>query len=111
MDGNYIPERGDLIWINFNPQSGHEQSGKRPALVISPAKYNIKTGLALVVPVTQQKKGYPFEVEIPHKLLVSGVVLSDQVKCLDWRVRKAMFICKLDQAVTIEVLKKLGTLI
>jgi len=111
MAGNYIPDRGDLIWINFNPQSGHEQSGKRPALVISPAKYNIKTSLALVVPVTHQKKGYPFEVEIPQNLPVSGVVLSDQVKCLDWRVRKAMFICKPDQTVTTEVLQKLRTLI
>jgi mRNA interferase MazF len=85
----YTPARGDLVWINFDPQAGHEQAGQRPALVVSPASYNGKVGLALVCPITRQAKGYPFEVELPPESKVSGVVLADQVKSLDWRVRKA----------------------
>jgi mRNA interferase MazF len=85
MARRYVPDRGDVVWLHFTPQAGHEQSGRRPALVISPKAYNRKVGLALVCPVTSQVKGYPFEVPLPD----GGVVLSDQVKSLDWRVRKA----------------------
>ena len=111
MSDNYIPDRGDVIWINLNPQAGHEQAGRRPVVVLSPAKYNGKVGMAILCPITNQIKGYPFEVEIPSDLQVTGVILSDQVKCLDWKARKAEFICKLHPKLTIEVLKKLNTLI
>jgi mRNA interferase MazF len=107
----YVPERGDAVWINFNPQAGHEQSGRRPAIVLSPQSYNNKVGLCLLCPITNQVKGYPFEVLIPADLSVTGVVLSDQAKSLDWRVRNAGFITNLPEAVTDEVLKKLKTLL
>jgi mRNA interferase MazF len=84
-----VPDRGDAIWITLDPQAGHEQAGRRPALVLSPASYNEKVGLALLCPITSQVKGYPFEVPIPAGLTVSGVILADQVKSLDWRVRRA----------------------
>ena len=103
----YVPVRGDLIWINFNPQAGHEQAGRRPALVISPEAYNRKVGLALLCPITGQIKGYPFEVRLPEELPVSGVVLADQVKSLDWKVRRAERIGGLPEAVMGEVLDKL----
>ena len=86
---NYIPARGDVVWIDMNPQAGHEQAGRRPAVVLSPSAYNSKVGLALFCPITNQIKGYPFEVIIPEGFKVSGAVLSDQVKSLDWKVRKA----------------------
>jgi len=85
----HIPRRGDLIWLQFTPQAGHEQAGHRPAVVISPSSYNRRVGLALCCPVTSQVKGYPFEVLLPQGLGVEGAILSDQVKSLDWRVRKA----------------------
>lgn len=111
MSAKSTPGRGDVVWISLNPQAGHEQAGRRPALVVSPASYNGKVGLAVFCPITSQIKGYPFEVAIPAGLKVSGVVLSDQVKSLDWRARKAEFICKLPKRTTLEVLQKLGTLI
>jgi len=107
----YFPDRGDIVWINLNPQAGHEQSGRRPALIISPKIYNRKVGLAILCPVTSQIKGYPFEVKIPDGLKIDGVILSDLVKNLDWKARKAKFFCKLPIEVTKEVLKKLNTLI
>ena len=107
----YVPDRGHVVWISLNPQAGHEQAGRRPALVISPRAYNSKVGLALLCPVTSQVKGYPFEVALPGGLEVSGVVLSDQIKSLDWRVRTAEFICELPKSSTSEVLDKLGTLL
>ena len=107
----YIPERGDAIWITFNPQAGREQSGRRPALVVSPAAYNGKIGLALLCPITSQVKGYPFEVLIPARLKVSGAILSDQVKSLDWRVRRAELICQLPETTISEVLQKVGVLL
>ncbi len=107
----YIPDRGDVIWITLNPQAGHEQAGRRPALVISPATYNGKTDLAILCPITSHVKGYPFEVIMPQGLKVSGAVLSDQIKNLDWMARTAEFICKLPDSVIQEVLKKLSTLI
>lgn len=107
----YTPERGDAVWLSFNPQAGHEQVGHRPALVLSPAAYNGRVGLAIFCPITSQIKGYPFEVLIPDGLGVSGAVLSDQVKSLDWRARKAQFICKLPDDVVEQVLQKLATLL
>jgi len=103
----YIPKQGDVIWINLNPQSGHEQAGKRTALMLSPAEYNKKVGLALLCPITTQIKGYPFEVLIPAGLSVSGVVLSDQIKSLDWHARNCQFICSLPKETISEVLEKL----
>ena len=107
----YVPKRGDLIWITLNPQAGHEQSGRRPALVISPGAYNAKVGLALLCPVTSRSKGYPFEVGIPPGVGVEGVVLSDQVKSLDWRARNAERIAALPGSSLREVLARLGTLV
>ena len=108
---SYVPERGDVIWLTFNPQAGHEQAGRRPALVLSPAAYNHKVGLAILCPITSRVKGYPFEVALPDGCDVQGVILSDQVKSLDWRARKATFFCQVPEEVTAEVLQKLGTLL
>jgi len=109
--GNYIPDRGDVVWINMNPQAGHEQAGRRPAVVLSPRAYNVKVGLALFCPITTQIKGYPFEVLIPESLKITGVILSDQVKSLDWKVRDVEFLDKIPEPVTLEILKKLNTLL
>ena len=92
--GSYIPDRGDIVWLNFTPQTGHEQRGKRPALVLSPKIYNEKTSLCICVPITSKVKGYPFEVAMPSTVLIKGVVLSDQIKNLDFRAREIEFICK-----------------
>lgn len=108
---SYVPDRGDLVWLHFNPQSGHEQAGKRPALVISPAAYNGKVGLSLLCPVISKSKGYPFEVIIPQDLPIEGVILSDQVKSLDWQSRQATFICKISDATMAEVVSKIELLI
>jgi mRNA interferase MazF len=107
----YVPERGDVVWISFNPQAGHEQAGRRPAVVLSPKAYNRKVGLAILCPITNQSKGYPFEVLLPQEADVTGVILSDQVKSLDWRVRNAEFKARLSEEVINEVLAKLGTLL
>jgi mRNA interferase MazF len=107
----YVPARGDAIWLDFTPQAGHEQASRRPALVLSPAAYNGRVGLALLCPITSQVKGYPFEVAIPDGLAVSGVILSDQVRSLDWRARTAAFIVHLPEAVVAEALAKLHTLL
>ena len=111
MKAGSVPERGDVIWLTFTPQAGHEQTGRRPALVLSPEAYNGKVGLAILCPVTGQEKGYPFEVRIPDGLPVSGVVLADQVKSLDWRVREAEWACRLPEETVDEVLGKLATLL
>ena len=107
----YVPARGDAIWINLHPQAGHEQAGRRPAVVLSPAAYNGRVGLVLLCPITNQRKGYPFEVRIPRRLRVQGVVLADQMKSLDWRVRQAAFICPLPAETVGEVLDKLTILL
>jgi mRNA interferase MazF len=107
----YTPHRGDIVWVTFNPQAGHEQAGRRPALVLSPASYNGKVGLAILCPITSQIKGYPFEVLIPDGLEINGVILSDQVKSLDWKARQAELVCKLPSATVDEVLQKLNTLL
>jgi len=107
----YVPDSGDIVWISFNPQAGHEQAGRRPALVLSPAAYNGKVGLAILCPITSQIKGYPFEVVIPDGLEISGAILADQVKSLDWKARKAEFTFKLPSTSYNEVVQKLNTLI
>ena len=107
----YVPERGDAVWISFTPQAGHEQAGRRPAVVLSPKSYNQKVGLAIFCPITNQIKGYPFEVMLPKEAGVTGVILSDQVKSLDWRVRKAEYIGSMPEVVINEVLAKLGILL
>lgn len=111
MAKRYCPERGDIVWLAFSPQAGHEQSGHRPALVLSPEAYNRKVGLALFCPITSRTKGYPFEVAIPEGLKASGVILSDQVKSLDWKARQAEFCCKLPSSALDEVTAKLATLL
>ncbi|HRZ30650.1 MAG TPA: endoribonuclease MazF [Candidatus Paceibacterota bacterium] len=98
VDKSFVPERGDIIWLNFNPQTGHEQRGRRPALVVSPAIYNEKTGLALVCPITSQKKGYPFEVPLGSSK-VKGVVLADQIKSVDWQERRAKLVSRGNEVV------------
>jgi len=107
----YVPDRGDAVWITLNPQAGHEQAGRRPAVVLSPAVYNGKVGLAILCPITNQVKGYPFEVVLPLDGAVTGAILSDQVKSLDWRARTATFICVLPPVTIAEVLQKLNTLV
>jgi len=129
----YVPQRGDIVWITLNPQAGHEQAGRRPAVVLSPGAYNSKVGLAILCPITNQIKGYPFEVLIqtfsfpkrkslikkkrrgisplPAGLPVEGVILADQAKSLDWRARNAELICTLPPETIAEVLRKLGTLL
>jgi mRNA interferase MazF len=107
----YVPDCGDVVWITFNPQAGHKQAGRRPAVVLSPKSYNGKTGLAICCPITSQVKGYPFEVILPEGIPVAGVILSDQVKSLDWRARNTELICPLPEDVTSEVLEKLNTLL
>lgn len=109
--GAYVPERGDAVWIMLDPQAGHEQARCRPALVLSPAAYNGRVGLALLCPITNQAKGYPFEVPLPEGLSVTGVVGSDQVKSLDWRARKAARICAVPEEVVAEVVRRLQTLL
>lgn len=111
MTVSYCPERGDIIWLRFTPHAGHEQAGRRPALALSPRSYNQKVGLALLCPITSRVKGYPFEVAIPRGLKVSGVILADQVKSLDWGVRRAEFCCQVPSATLLEVMGKLGTLL
>jgi len=107
----YQPERGDVVWLDFNPQAGHEQAGRRPALVISPFSYNQKVGLAIFCPITNQEKGYPFEVKLPKNLKAKGVILADQLKNLDWQKRNVEFICKVTEDVLEEVSEKIETLI
>ena len=107
----YEPERGDIVWLTFNPQAGHEQAGRRPAVVLSPRTYNSKVGLAIFCPITSKIKGYPFEVKIPADCDATGVVLADQVKSLDWRARTASYICTLPEPVMAEILQKLELLL
>ena len=105
------PRRGDLIWLGFTPQTGREQAGRRPALVLSPEAYNRKTGLALICPVTSKVKGYPFEVPVSTTAGVQGVVLADQLRSLDWRARRAEWIEQAQPKVVEKVLKLLDTLL
>jgi len=107
---NYIPERGDIVWLNFNPGSGHEQKGKRPAVVISPKGYNEKVGLGLFFPITSKIKNYPFEVKIENNK-INGVVLADQIKSLDWKTREIEFITEEASEKVNEIIDKIGVLI
>ena len=107
----YVPDRGQIIWLSFSPNAGHEQAGRRPGLVLSPKAYNGKTGLLLACPITSQVKGYPFEVILPDGLPVSGALLVDQTKSLDWQVRGASFICTVPSLVLGEALGKLIALL
>jgi len=108
---SYVPSRGDLVWLNFDPQAGHEQAGRRPAFVLSPDNYNRKTGLFLACPVTSKVKGYPFEVSLPAGLAVGGVILADQIKSLDWKVRKAEFASRTSDEVIGDVISLILPLI
>ena len=107
----YVPDRGDIVWLQFNPQAGHEQAGHRPALVLSPASYNRRSGLMLCCPMTSQMKGYPFEALIASGTDRDSVVLADQVKSLDWKVRKAVKKGTASIEVIAETLSKLQTLL
>ena len=101
---SYVPRRGDIVWLSFDPQAGHEQAGRRPAFVLSPEGYNRKTSLFLACLVTSKIKGYPFEVPLPGGMTTSGVILADQIKSLDWKVRKAKFAAETSTAVIEDVL-------
>lgn len=107
----YCPKRGDVVWVSFTPQAGHEQAGHRPAVVLSPEPYNRKVGLALLCPITTKAKGYPFEVVIPEGLKAKGAILSDQIKSLDWKARHASLLCRLPEETIKDVLNKVGTLL
>ena len=111
VDRSQAPDRGDPIWVSLDPQAGHEQAGRRHALVLSPVEYNSRVGLALMCPVTSLATGYPFEVALPSDLDVTGTLLSDQVKSLDWRARRAEIACRAPKSVVDEVLGKLATLL
>ena len=111
MTRGYVPDRGHLVWLEFDPQSGREQAGRRPALVLSPRSYNGKVGLAICCPVTSHAKGYPFEVPLPEGLRVRGVVLADHVKSLDWRARRAERAAEVPGDVLDEVLSRLEVLL
>lgn len=108
---SYVPERGDLVWLSFDPQAGHEQAGRRPALVLSPASYNRASGLMLACPLTTRIKGYPFDVPLPEGFPVSGVVQSDQMRSLDWGQRQAERIAKAPAALLAQVLERVGLLL
>jgi mRNA interferase MazF len=107
----YIPDRGDIVKLNFSPQAGHEQAGYRPALILSPARYNRLSSLALMCPITNQSKGWRFEVELSEEMQTTGVVLSDQVKSFDWRARQVKFIERVPDEFGQEVLAKIDTLL
>jgi mRNA interferase MazF len=107
----YIPERGDAVRIAWNDKAGHNPERRGVALVLSPAVYNGKVGLALLCPITDRVKGYPFEVPIPGNMEVTGAVLSDELKSLDWKAFKAELICRLPEATVSEVLRKIAALL
>ncbi len=111
MSAAYVPGQGDIVWLTFDPQAGHEQARRRPALVISPASYNGRVGLLLACPITSRAKGYPFEVPLPAGLPIAGVILADQVKNLDWRARRAEIGCVAPVEVLAETLAKLRALL
>jgi len=111
VNTHYIPAKGDIVWLNFRPQSGREQSGRRPAVVISPLEYNKKVGLAIFCPITSQIKGYPFEVLLPDNYLTKGAIIADQIKSLDWQSRNAEFIEAIDSTLFEEISNKLKLLI
>ncbi|TVR07932.1 MAG: endoribonuclease MazF [Phormidium sp. GEM2.Bin31] len=107
----YIPDRGHIVYLDFNPTKGHEQRGRRPAFVLSPQRYNARSSLALFIPITRQQKGYPFEVALPDGLQIQGVMLSDQIKCLDWTVRNVQFVEAVPDRLVEDVQAKIRPLI
>ena len=108
--GTYVPDAGDIVWLNFTPQSGHEQAGRRPAVVLSPKAYNSRAGLLVCVPVTNQIKGYPFEVKLTGTG-ATGAALADQVKSLDWQARQAERKGSATAAEMAEIKAKIGALL
>jgi mRNA interferase MazF len=108
---DYVPDAGDLIWLDFTPQAGREQAGRRPAVVLSPRSYNEKTSLAVVCPITSHAKGYPFEVPIPPGLRMGGVILSDHLKNLDWRQRQAQRAGKISRSLLEQVRNRIAALL
>lgn len=111
MKPGAAPHRGDLVWLDFTPQAGHEQAGRRPALILTPEGYNRKTGLAIACPITGRAKGYPFEVALPEGLPIAGFVLADHVRNIDWQARHAERVGGAGEAILAEVLGKLGALL
>ena len=107
----YVPDAGDLVWITFDPQAGHEQRSRRPALILSPRAYNAKARLAIACPITSHVKGYPFEVALPDHGKVSGVVLADHVKNLDWSARRVKFAATAPAEVLTDVRERLRVLL
>jgi mRNA interferase MazF len=107
----YVPDAGDLVWLTFDPQAGHEQRGRRPALILSPRAYNAKARLAIACPITTQVKGYPFEVLLPSGGKIAGAVLADHVKNLDWQVRRAVFEAKAHVDIVTDVRERLRVLL
>ena len=110
LAGRYIPEQGDIVWITLDPTTGHEQKGRRPAVVLSARGYNSVTGLAIVCPVTSITKGYPFEVSLKEEA-ITGVVLADQVKSVDWKARKATFLGRASKATVAAIKERVQALI
>lgn len=111
MKRPYVPDAGDLVWLTFDPQAGREQRGRRPALVLSPRGYNERAGLAVVCPITSHVKSYPFEVRLPDKGSISGVILSDHLKSLDWKERRVEFAGKLATDALAEVRERIRPLL
>jgi mRNA interferase MazF len=107
----YVPDTGDLVWLTFDPHAGHEQGGRRPALILSPRAYNSKARLAIACPITSHVKGYPFEVQLPPGTKITGVVLADHVKNLDWQARRVEFEAKATADVVTEVRERLRALL
>lgn len=107
----YVPDAGDLVWLTFDPQAGHEQRGRRPALILSPRIYNARARLAVACPITSHVKGYPFEVALPMGEAITGVVLSDHIKNLDWQARRVVFESKASAEVVTEVRERLRALL
>lgn len=111
VSADYVPARGDIIWLNFSPQAGHEQAGRRPALVLSPHAYNERSSVALMCPITSRAREHPFEVRLPSDGPVTGVVLADQIRSLDWRARGARLASRAPRSVVGEVLAKVQILV
>ena len=107
----YVPDAGDLVWLTFDPQAGHEQRGRRPALILSPRVYNAKARLVIACPITSQAKGYPFEVPLPSGGAITGVVLADHVKDLDWQARRIVFEAKAPTDTVTDVRERLRVLL
>ena len=111
MKARYVPDAGDLIWLTFDPQAGREQRGRRPALVLSPRVYNSRADLAVACSITSKAKGYPFEVALPTGGPIAGAVLSDQLKSIDWKERRAEFAGKVASSALAEVRERIRPLL